>query len=54
MPYFIYENGAYREATEAETAEIEARKADHKPCRPTSEERIAALEAAMLDMIMGG
>jgi hypothetical protein len=52
--YTIYENGTYREATEAEAAEIEARKAEREPCRPTSEERIAALEAAMLDMIMGG
>lgn len=41
-----------REETEEEKAEREA--SEGKMIEPTTEERIAALEAAMLEMIMGG
>lgn len=41
-----------RDETEEEKAEREA--SEGKTIDPTTEERIAALEAAMLEMIMGG
>lgn len=41
-----------REETEEEKAEREA--SERKTIDPTTEERISALEAAMLEMIMGG
>lgn len=41
-----------RDETEEEKAEREA--SEGKTIDPTTEERISALEAAMLEMIMGG
>lgn len=41
-----------RDETEEEKAEREA--SEKKTIDPTTEERISALEAAMLEMIMGG
>lgn len=41
-----------REETEEEKAEREA--SEGKMIEPTTEERVSALEAAMLEMIMGG
>ena len=45
-----YENGRYVEMT----AEEEAALVPTETAPPSAEERIAALEAAMLELIMGG
>ena len=50
----ICENGIYRDMTPEEVAEFEKLVAEQPVPEPTPEERIAALEAAMLEMIMGG
>ena len=50
----IYENGIYRDMTAEEIAELEALAAEAPAPEPTAEDRLAALEAAMLEMIMGG
>lgn len=54
----IYENGIIRELTPEEIAEFEAQQAqaaaEMAAAPPTQEERLAALESAMLEMIMGG
>lgn len=43
----IYENGEYRDATPEEAAELEALMAATPPPEPTTEEKIAALLAAI-------
>ena len=50
----ICENGIYRDMTAEEIAELEALAAEAPASEPTAEDRLAALEAAMLEMIMGG
>ena len=49
-----YVNGEYIDMTPEEIAEFEKLVAEAPTPEPTPEERIAALEAAMLEMIMGG
>lgn len=50
----ICENGIYRDMTAEEVAEME-RLAEEAPApEPTAEERLEALEAAMLELVMGG
>ena len=44
-----YENGKYSEMTPEEIESLKAQCVDE----PTTEERLAALEAAMLEQIMG-
>ena len=44
------DNGIYREMTEEEVSET----VNTAPLAPSSEDRIQALESAMLDMILGG
>lgn len=43
-----------RELTAEEIAAMEEAEANQPVSEPTTEERLAALEAAMLEMIMGG
>lgn len=43
----IYENGEYRDATPEEAAELEALMAATPPPEPTTEEKLAALLAAI-------
>lgn len=43
----IFENGIYRDATPEEIAELEALMAATPPPEPTTEEKIAALLAAI-------
>ena len=43
----IYENGIYRDATPEEIAELEALMAATPPPEPTTEEKLAALLAAL-------
>ena len=50
----ICENGIYRDMTPEEIAEMERLAAEAPAPEPIPEERIAALESAMLEMIMGG
>lgn len=50
----ICENGIIRDMTAEEVAELEALAAEAPAPEPTAEDRLAALEAAMLEMIMGG
>lgn len=50
----ICENGVMRDMTPEEIAELEALAAEAPAPEPTVEDRLAALEAAMLEMIMGG
>lgn len=51
----IYENKTSREMTPEEEAECKAVAAAEPPVpEPTAEERLAALEAAMLELVMGG
>jgi hypothetical protein len=45
MSYMVYENGEYREATEEEAAEIEARMAAAFEPPPAVEDRVTDLEA---------
>lgn len=45
-----YENGRYVEMTAAEIAAVQP--AEGTP--PTAEERLAALESAMLSLVLGG
>ena len=47
-------NGQIVEMTAEEIAAMEEAKANQPVSEPTAEERLAALEAAMLEMIMGG
>lgn len=50
----ICENGVMRDMTPEEISELEALAAEAPAPEPTVEDRLAALEAAMLEMIMGG
>ena len=50
----ICENGIYRDMTAEEIEELEALAEEAPAPEPTAEDRLAALEAAMLEMIMGG
>ena len=47
----ICENGIIREMTTAEIAELEALAASEPVSEPTAEERLAALEEAMLELL---
>lgn len=47
----ICENGIYREMTPEEIAEFEAMVAEQPVPEPTAEERLAALEEAMLELL---
>lgn len=47
----IYENGIIREMTPEEIAELEAMAAEQPVPEPTAEERLAALEEAMLELL---
>ena len=46
-----YVNGEYIEMTPEEVAEIEAMAAEQPVPEPTAEERLAALEEAMLELL---
>lgn len=50
----ISENGVIRDMTQAEEAEYNAMLAAQPVPGPTAEERLEALEAAMLELVMGG
>ena len=50
----ICENGIIRDMTPEEIAELEALAAEAPAQEPTAEDRLTALEAAMLELIMGG
>ncbi len=50
----VYDNGIYRDATAEELAELEAMGQAQPPISPTVTERLSALEAAMLELMMGG
>ena len=50
----ICDNGIYRDATAEELAELEAMGQARPPISPTEAERLSALEAAMLELMMGG
>ena len=50
----VYDNGIYRNATAEELAELEAKGQAQPPISPTEAERLSALEAAMLELMMGG
>ena len=47
----ICENGVIREMTPEEIAELEALAASEPAAEPTAEERLAALEEAMLELL---
>ena len=47
----IYDNGIIREMTPSEIAELEALVASGPVPEPTAEERLAALEEAMLELL---
>lgn len=47
----ICENGIYRDITPEEIAEFEAMVAEQPVPEPTAEERLAALEEAMLELL---
>ena len=50
----ICENGVIRDMTPEEEAEYNAMLAVQPAPGPTAEERLEALEAAMLELVMGG
>lgn len=50
----ICENGVIRDMTPEEEAECNAMLAAQPAPEPTAEERLEALEAAMLELVMGG
>lgn len=50
----ICENGVIRDMTPEEEAEYNAMLAAQPEPEPTAEERLEALEAAMLELVMGG
>jgi len=50
----IYDNGIYRDATEQEIAEMQAMAEQEQEVLPSAEERLEALENAMLEMMLGG
>lgn len=50
----IYDNGIYRDMTPEELEEFKNHIQETIEQEPTFEERIAALEAAMLEQILGG
>lgn len=50
----ICENGVIRDMTPEEEAEYTAMLAAQPEPGPTAEERLEALEAAMLELVMGG
>lgn len=50
----ISDNGTIRDMTPAEEAEYNAMLAAQPETGPTAEERLEALEAAMLELVMGG
>lgn len=50
----ISDNGIIRDMTLAEEAEYNAMLAAQPEPEPTAEERLEALEAAMLELVMGG
>ena len=50
----VYDNGIYRDATAEELAELVAMGQAQPPISPTEAERLSALEAAMLELMMGG
>lgn len=50
----ISDNGIIRDMTPAEEAEYSAMLAAQPAPEPTAEERLEALEAAMLELVMGG
>ena len=47
----IYENGIIREMTPAEIAELEKLASEQPVPEPTAEERLAAVEEAMLELL---
>lgn len=47
----IFDNGIVREMTPEEIAELEAMAAEQPAPEPTAEERLAALEEAMLELL---
>ncbi len=47
-------NGQYLDMTAEEIAALNALAEEVAPAEPTAEERLAALEAAMLELITGG
>lgn len=47
----IFDNGIIREMTPEEIAELEAMAAEVPAPEPTAEERLAALEEAMLELL---
>lgn len=47
----IFENGVAREMTAEEIAELERLQAEMPEPEPTAEERLAALEEAMLELL---
>ena len=47
----IFENGVIRDMTSEEIAEFEALAAEQPEAEPTAEERLAALEDAMLELL---
>ena len=47
----IFDNGIVREMTPSEIAEFEAMAAEQPAPEPTAEERLAALEEAMLELL---
>lgn len=47
----IYENGVIREMTTEEIAELEKLAAEQPAPEPTAEERLTALEEAMLELL---
>ena len=47
-------NGQYLDMTAEEIAALNALAEEVIPAEPTTEERLAALEAAMLELITGG
>lgn len=47
----IYDNGIIREMTTAEIAELETLAYEQPVTEPTAEERLAALEEAMLELL---
>lgn len=47
----IYENGIIREMTPAEIAELEKLAAEHPVPELTAEDRLSALEEAMLELL---
>lgn len=47
----IFDNGIIREMTPEEVAEFEAMSAEQPVSEPTAEERLAALEDAMLELL---